>query len=150
MALHCCSSQVYALDWPTYLQLGTQCLLQCLIPYIKCKMLFTNSVPTAQRSPYVYNANTNQSKHSGKRIDVFPEQGSTCVSNYCLNRDCVRYVTYPRDNSARIATRYGLDGPGIKSRWGEIICTRPDRSWGPPRLLYNGYRIFSGDKAAGK
>jgi hypothetical protein len=24
---------------------------------------------------------------------------------------------------------------------GEIFRTRPDRLWGPPRLLYNGYRI---------
>ena len=28
-----------------------------------------------------------------------------------------------------IATDYGLDGPGIESRWGEIFC-RPDRPWG--------------------
>jgi len=27
-----------------------------------------------------------------------------------------------------IATRYGLDGPGIESRWGEIFRTSPDRS----------------------
>jgi len=26
-----------------------------------------------------------------------------------------------------IATAYGLDGPGIKSRWGEIFRTSPDR-----------------------
>ena len=23
----------------------------------------------------------------------------------------------------------------------EIFCTRPDRPWGPPSLLYNGYRV---------
>jgi len=27
-----------------------------------------------------------------------------------------------------IATAYGLDGPGIESRWGEIFRTCPDRS----------------------
>jgi hypothetical protein len=32
---------------------------------------------------------------------------------------------------------------------GEIFRTRPDRRWGPPILLYNGYRVFSGGKAAG-
>jgi len=26
-----------------------------------------------------------------------------------------------------IATVYGLDGPGIESRWGEIFRTSPDR-----------------------
>ena len=48
-----------------------------------------------------------------------------------------------------IATRYGLDGPGIESRGGEIFRTRPDRPWGLPSPLYNDYRVFSGGKAAG-
>jgi hypothetical protein len=41
-----------------------------------------------------------------------------------------------------VATRYGLDGLGIESRWGEIFRTCPERPWGPPSLLYNGYRVF--------
>jgi hypothetical protein len=47
-----------------------------------------------------------------------------------------------------IETGYGLDGPGIESRWGggEIFRTYPDRPWGPPSLLYNGYRVFTGGK----
>jgi len=45
-----------------------------------------------------------------------------------------------------IATAYGLDGPGIESRWGEIFHTSPDRPWGPPSILYNGYRVFPGGK----
>ena len=45
---------------------------------------------------------------------------------------------------------YGLDGQGIESLLGgEIFRTRPDLSWGSPSLLYNGYRDFPGDKAAG-
>jgi hypothetical protein len=32
---------------------------------------------------------------------------------------------------------------------GEIFRTRPDRPWGPPSLLYSGYRVFPGGKAAG-
>jgi hypothetical protein len=47
-------------------------------------------------------------------------------------------------SSAGIATDYGLNGPGIESRWGEIFRTCPDRPWGPPSLLYDGHRIFSG------
>jgi hypothetical protein len=31
----------------------------------------------------------------------------------------------------------------------EIFWTRSDRCWGPPLLLYNGYRIFPGGNAAG-
>ena len=45
-----------------------------------------------------------------------------------------------------IATGYVLDGLGIESRWGEIFRTCPDRPWGPPCLLYNGYRVFPGGK----
>jgi hypothetical protein len=51
-------------------------------------------------------------------------------------------------SSVGIATGYGLDGPGIESG-AEIFRTRPDRPWGPPSLLYIGYRVFPGGKAAG-
>ena len=32
---------------------------------------------------------------------------------------------------------------------GEIFRTCPDMLWGPPSLLYNGYRVIPGGKAAG-
>jgi hypothetical protein len=32
---------------------------------------------------------------------------------------------------------------------GEIFRIHPDRPWGPPSLLHNGYRVFHGGKAAG-
>jgi hypothetical protein len=51
-----------------------------------------------------------------------------------------------RDSIVGIATHYGLEGPGIESWWGEIFRTYPDRLRGPPRLLYNGYRVFPGGK----
>jgi hypothetical protein len=38
---------------------------------------------------------------------------------------------------------------GSNSGGGEIFCTRPDRPWGPPSLLYNGYRVFPGGNATG-
>jgi hypothetical protein len=43
-----------------------------------------------------------------------------------------------------IATGYGVDGPGIESRWGggEIFRTCPNRPWGPTSILYNWYRLF--------
>jgi hypothetical protein len=38
-----------------------------------------------------------------------------------------------------------------KSRWDEIFRTRPNRPWGPPSLLYNGYRVsFPGVKRTGR
>ena len=47
-----------------------------------------------------------------------------------------------------IATGYGLDGPGIESRWGasfsEHLQTGP---MAHPANLYNGYRVFPGVKS---
>jgi hypothetical protein len=55
------------------------------------------------------------------------------------------------DSAVSIATRYGLDSPGIESQWGggEIFHTHPDRLWGTPSLLYNGCRVFPGGKVEG-
>jgi hypothetical protein len=54
-----------------------------------------------------------------------------------------------RGSSVGIATRYGVDGPAIESRWGgEIFFTRTDRPCGPPTLLYKGYRVIPGGKTA--
>jgi hypothetical protein len=47
----------------------------------------------------------------------------------------------------RLATGWTVRGPNLGG--GEIFCTCPDRSWGPPSLLYSGYRVFPGGKAAG-
>ena len=68
--------------------------------------------------------------------------GDDCVYLGC-RRDMkpVTEVIVGRDSSVGIARRYGLDGPGIESwRGGEIFRTHPDRPWGPPSLLYKGYR----------
>ena len=59
------------------------------------------------------------------------------------------HLSVSRDSSVGIATSYGLDSPDIESRFGEIFRTRPDRPWGLPSLLYNGYRVIPGGKAAG-
>jgi hypothetical protein len=66
--------------------------------------------------------------------------------------DCNPFsITVGRDSSVGIATRYGLEGQGIESRWGEVFRTRPDRPWGPPSLLYNGYWVsFPGVKRPGR
>jgi hypothetical protein len=49
-----------------------------------------------------------------------------------------------RDSSVDIETGYGLDGPGSNPGGSEIFCTSPDRPWGPPNLMYTGYRVFPG------
>ena len=49
--------------------------------------------------------------------------------------------------ATRLATGWTARGsnPGEE----EIFRTHSDRPWGPPVLLYNGYRVFPGGKAAG-
>ena len=55
-----------------------------------------------------------------------------------------------RDSSVDIATRYGLDGPGIESQWGtRFSASVQTGTGGPPSLLYNGYRVLPESKAAG-
>ena len=43
-----------------------------------------------------------------------------------------------RGSSVGTATRYGLDGPVIELRWGEIFHTHPDRPWGQGRIKLFG------------
>ena len=38
---------------------------------------------------------------------------------------------------------------GSNPEGGKIFRTHPDRPGGPPSLLYKGYRVFPGGKAAG-
>ena len=45
-----------------------------------------------------------------------------------------------------IANGYGLDGPGSNPGGDEIFRTCPERPWGSPSFLYNGYRVFPGGK----
>ena len=47
----------------------------------------------------------------------------------------------------RLATGWKVRGSNRVG--GEIFRTRPDQPWGPSSLLYNGYRVFPGGKAAG-
>ena len=73
------------------------------------------------------------------RRKYFCKTGSFNSTRYCLD-------SCGPGSVVGIATAYGLDGPGIESRWGEIFRTSPDRPWGTPSLLYNGYRVFPGGK----
>jgi hypothetical protein len=60
-----------------------------------------------------------------------------------------------RDSTVGIASGYGLDGRGVGVRVLVVArffssSRRPNWFWGPPSLLYNGYRcFFPGGKTAG-
>jgi hypothetical protein len=57
---------------------------------------------------------------------------------------CLFAVGRVAQSVLRLATGWTVRGsnPG----GGEIFRTRPDRLWGPPSLLYNGYLVFPGDR----
>jgi hypothetical protein len=67
------------------------------------------------------------------------------LSTHGMNNTCTP-VMGSRDCVVGIVTRYGLEGPGIESRWCEIFHTYPDWLRGLASLLYNGYRVFPGGK----
>jgi hypothetical protein len=58
----------------------------------------------------------------------------TNIVMYCCGEES-------RDSSVGIATRYGLDGLGIESRWGQDFTHKPKPAVGPPNLLYNRNRV---------
>ena len=49
-------------------------------------------------------------------------------------------------SSVSIATGYGLDGPGIESRWGRDFPNLCRPALGPTSLMYNESRVFPGGK----
>ena len=64
----------------------------------------------------------------------FSLESTSCITvllNSAVSKVC------GQGRSVGIAAGYGVDGPGIESRWGEIFRTCPDRPWGLPSLLYN-------------
>jgi hypothetical protein len=67
----------------------------------------------------------------------------------------ITYSTGGRDRVGLvcIATGYGVEGFDDRTPVGvrdfSVSHTRPDRPWYPPSLLYNGYWVISGGKAAG-
>jgi hypothetical protein len=60
---------------------------------------------------------------------------------------CTQPFDVGRDSSVGTATRYGLDGPEIVSRWGRHFLHLSRPALGPTNPLYNGYRVFPGRKA---
>ena len=75
-------------------------------------------------------------------IDIETERDSLCFLFYYVEIITVRIKSSKqgRDSLVGLATWYGLDGPGIKSRWGRDIphpsrpvlgSTRPPIQWVP-------------------
>ena len=54
-----------------------------------------------------------------------------------------------RDSVVGIVTATGWMVQELNPGEGEIFHTCPNRPWGPPSLLYNGYQFFPVGKVAG-
>jgi hypothetical protein len=66
-----------------------------------------------------------------------------CINNATLHS----YVS--RDGSVGIATRFGMNGPRIESRWVSKLSARTLTGLGAPHgLLHRRYQVFPGGKAA--
>ena len=105
---------------------------------------------------YLWNSPRRQPKSKQRNSSSQSGHGHNCsphisIAAAWLPVGSCPFLNRSRDSSVGIATRYGMGGPGIESRWGGgIFPTRPYRPWGPPSLLYNGYRIsFPGLKRPG-
>jgi hypothetical protein len=61
----------------------------------------------------------------------------------------IQYI-YGRDSSVNIATRYGLDGPGIESRWGKDIASPSRAALGPTQRPIQWVPGLPGLKQAGR
>ena len=55
-----------------------------------------------------------------------------------------------RDSIFGIATGYGLDRPGMETRWRRDFVTRQDRLWGEPAAFKMGTGLFLGKKRPGR
>jgi hypothetical protein len=84
--------------------------------------------------------------HNMRVQQLFPY--TAFLSTLCSLRHMGRILIHNGGpgSSVGIVTGHGLDGPGIESRWRRDCPHRPDRSWGPPSLLYNEYRVFLGGR----
>jgi hypothetical protein len=104
-------------------------------------------------------------QHVDIRYDEY-QQRQQPISCHCMfsptrpmvNFNCPREVSFlsilpsyvkGRDSAVGIATPYGPAGPAIEPGGGEIFRPRPDRPWGPPSLLFNGYGVFPGVRGRG-
>jgi hypothetical protein len=77
-------------------------------------------------------------------VSVSSPLSADMVSYKCYTANfCYVYDTLSGPGSSvGIVTGYSLTVRGSNPGGGEIFRTCPDRPWGPPSLLYNGYRVF--------
>jgi hypothetical protein len=71
-----------------------------------------------------------------------------CTGNKSVIAMCTEWIV-GRDSSVGIVTRYGLDGPGIESQWGEIFTPIQTGPVAHPASYTMGTGSFPGVKRLG-
>jgi hypothetical protein len=84
-----------------------------------------------------------QVKYNIQQISSYPAEKNVFLTVIFFTRT---FINSGPGSSVGLTTGYGLEGPAIESRRGEIFRTCPDRPCSPPSLLYNGYRVFPGGR----
>jgi hypothetical protein len=120
-----------------------------------CTYTFLNNFSSTNNQPRSFTTHVVRSKPKIKTCTVtglFVYQTANFklpiglhIADLNEHRNSACHVSGP-GSAVGIATSYGLDGPGIEFRWGEIFRTWPNRPRGPPSLLYNRYWVFPGGK----
>jgi hypothetical protein len=62
-----------------------------------------------------------------------------CTEPQCLYKGALYFYLLRSEYSHLLRAGWYRDRILV---WGEIFRTCPDRRWGPPSHLYNGYRVF--------
>ena len=80
-------------------------------------------------------------------IGILQNTTKNSKASWCASRNSEELLLECGPGSVvGIATGYGLDGPGIESRWGRDFPHLCRPALGPTQPLYNGYRVFPGGK----
>jgi hypothetical protein len=70
-----------------------------------------------------------------------------CTNSSTLIHCCSEVLSFPASSALHLwLTEWTVRGSNPDRS--EIFRTHPDRPWGPPSLLYNGYRVFPAGKSA--
>jgi len=111
---------------------------------IKNTSLWALLIYVFKKSPFTYDSVTKMYANQGHN-KLLMHLYHTVALSYDLKH--ARILPCGPGTVVRIAIGYGLDGPGIETRWG-VRFSAPVQTGprSPPSLLYNGYRVFPGGK----
>jgi hypothetical protein len=79
-----------------------------------------------------------------QKINALSEMEEHWIQKYLILKSIQKEVDQVAQSVKRLATGWTVRRSNPSG--GEIFRTCPDRPWGPPNLLYNGYHVFLGGR----